>query len=682
MPSWVSIQDDTEATLLFPPAANRYESLVISLVTILERASLLRGAQAVAKNTSQANKEAENVSDLPPLPFHPASEVTLVFSTAPDVFYTLTVCAAEAVRLLSRNLAILHSDRGVISFVYSLILTRTLKQVCADIDNVGDPLVAAFGHTTQELVNLVITGVACSNVFDNQKSMSLSIDGPATSSLRGVSQQPDVGYLSLHECLNYLEVGHLLKNPKYPIWVVGSETHYTVLFALDPRVGKLSAHEKREGMFDGMVFLNAMFCPYFVVGSLLTVYRPQCLTLPACFHFYSPTCFYSALLAEVKGIFQQLDPQNNGFLTRDTAAILVESLGLDASTVSVLDPDRQGIVLWEAVRAHFCPYPEEAKASAKPAPGARGDGGGGNGGSGDGSQPGSGSGATPATWSCPACTLTNAYALTKCAVCGSNRPAAPPPSAAPAAPAPAAPAPAAPAAPAKDWSCGVCTYWNTGARSRCEICDSAKPAPPPAPAPAPAPADSQGGVSSTSTSTSTSGGGGGKGNGSGNEEQKAPAPVPVARKLPRIGDGQPQSFSLYHINGLGGIVKKKASPTASRTTSLASVPSGGPSDMADTSNTGVSTYPGTATIADSSQSMTEALPSKSPVLQGATYTVSNRSQTAVALETPVVICRCEISLFDVTVNKSLSYAANLREIIGTRWPTAQVDYVGPAPKIT
>ena len=40
-----------------------------------------------------------------------------------------------------------------------------------------------------------------------------------------------VGLLSQLEALRYLEVGHYFKQPSHPIWVVASESHYSLLFA-------------------------------------------------------------------------------------------------------------------------------------------------------------------------------------------------------------------------------------------------------------------------------------------------------------------------------------------------------------------------------------------------------------------------------------------------------------------
>lgn len=40
-----------------------------------------------------------------------------------------------------------------------------------------------------------------------------------------------VGLLTLFEWYQYVEVGSNLKSPELPIWVVCSESHFTVLFA-------------------------------------------------------------------------------------------------------------------------------------------------------------------------------------------------------------------------------------------------------------------------------------------------------------------------------------------------------------------------------------------------------------------------------------------------------------------
>lgn len=45
--------------------------------------------------------------------------------------------------------------------------------------------------------------------------------------LRGLSEQSDIGFLTLMEQLRYCTVGSFYKNPKNPVWVMASETHLT-----------------------------------------------------------------------------------------------------------------------------------------------------------------------------------------------------------------------------------------------------------------------------------------------------------------------------------------------------------------------------------------------------------------------------------------------------------------------
>ena len=122
----------------------------------------------------------------------------------------------------------LDSSEAVLQFVVSLILTRGLETLKLDMDDFENPMVGRFGHCSQELVNLMLTGKATSNVFDGQQDLG---DGLL---LRGVSAESPlpIGYLSELESLRYITVGNTFKFPTYPLWIVGSSTHYTVLFGL------------------------------------------------------------------------------------------------------------------------------------------------------------------------------------------------------------------------------------------------------------------------------------------------------------------------------------------------------------------------------------------------------------------------------------------------------------------
>lgn len=145
--------------------------------------------------------------------------------------------AEEARGLVELMLDAWKSPMGVYYFTLSLLHTRSVDGIRADMDAPDCSLTVHFGHCAQELLNLLISGRATSNVFDGVKTMG-------ETSLRGVRERTRVGYLTQLEALRYCEVGNNLKTPQLPVWVIGSQSHFTVLFAVDRRLGVLSAEEE------------------------------------------------------------------------------------------------------------------------------------------------------------------------------------------------------------------------------------------------------------------------------------------------------------------------------------------------------------------------------------------------------------------------------------------------------
>ena len=89
---------------------------------------------------------------------------------------------------------------------------------------------------------------------------------------------------------------------------------------------------------------------------------------------------------------------------------------------------------------------------------------------------------TPAQWECTACTFTNSDAMTKCEMCATPAPVPVPSTPAPV-PVPSTPAPAPVSSTPAQWACSACTFANNAAVSKCGICGTDKPAPAPAPVP-------------------------------------------------------------------------------------------------------------------------------------------------------------------------------------------------------
>jgi hypothetical protein len=64
-------------------------------------------------------------------------------------------------------------------------------------------VIGQFGHCNQDLINLLLTGRATSNVFDGEMSLG---DGMGDLCVRGVDRTCDIGYLTHLEALRYCQV--------------------------------------------------------------------------------------------------------------------------------------------------------------------------------------------------------------------------------------------------------------------------------------------------------------------------------------------------------------------------------------------------------------------------------------------------------------------------------------------
>ncbi|KAK3739574.1 hypothetical protein QZH41_018315 [Actinostola sp. cb2023] len=156
------------------------------------------------------------------------------------------------------------SSSGCVLLLYSSILSRTIKRVISDMDDPNNKLMGAHGYCTQvgtgikgpqilpivtrylysylvkilvslllsqEMVNLITTGRATSNAFDY--TIELDSGGPNVVLLKGLERQSEVGLLSLFEHYGSCQVGEYYKTPKYPIWVICSESHFSVMFSTE-----------------------------------------------------------------------------------------------------------------------------------------------------------------------------------------------------------------------------------------------------------------------------------------------------------------------------------------------------------------------------------------------------------------------------------------------------------------
>lgn len=148
-----------------------------------------------------------------------------------------TSSEAETRELLRSNLDQFTSPKGsgLVQFMLSVVFTRGVSVISSEMDSISGAetsgqLIGGHDYCTQELVNLLLCGRASSNVFNGERKLDDSSDAVT---LHGIPSQCSVGFLSLFEAYEYLVVGSHLKQPACNIWVVCSESHYSVLFA-DP----------------------------------------------------------------------------------------------------------------------------------------------------------------------------------------------------------------------------------------------------------------------------------------------------------------------------------------------------------------------------------------------------------------------------------------------------------------
>uniref|UniRef100_A0A1I8P9S4 Ubiquitin carboxyl-terminal hydrolase MINDY n=1 Tax=Stomoxys calcitrans TaxID=35570 RepID=A0A1I8P9S4_STOCA len=136
----------------------------------------------------------------------------------------------ELERYYSHNFDILSAKYGVLLFMYTVLLTKDIENVNSELLDTSEPLIHnTYGYGSQALINLMLTGRAVAHVWDNDQDVG-------GLKLRGIDEQSDIGFITLMEQMRYCTVGSFYKNPRNPVWVMGSETHLTVLFSNEKRL--------------------------------------------------------------------------------------------------------------------------------------------------------------------------------------------------------------------------------------------------------------------------------------------------------------------------------------------------------------------------------------------------------------------------------------------------------------
>ncbi|XP_008194678.1 ubiquitin carboxyl-terminal hydrolase MINDY-3 homolog isoform X2 [Tribolium castaneum] len=178
-----------------------------------------------------------------------------------------------------------------------------LEEVQSDNSNdTSEPLIDdTYGYGSQSLINLMITGRATTYVWDHEQDVG-------GLKLKGLEKQSQIGFITIMEHLRYCTVGSFYKNPIHPVWVLGSDTHLTVLFSTERRL--VSPETKTD---------------------------------------------------QAKRVFKHFDPDGNNFISSSLLQDVLQALDLVSEEEYVevmrkkLDPENLGIILLNSFMDEFFP---------------------------------------------------------------------------------------------------------------------------------------------------------------------------------------------------------------------------------------------------------------------------------------------------------------------------------------
>ncbi|KAF2905796.1 hypothetical protein ILUMI_00391 [Ignelater luminosus] len=289
--------------------------LIHALCEILQQCSTERYHIIYLKNQDLERESSSSVinGDTSKEEFNDNDLATLneIFDADAKIFHDNLVVhmyplIADVEKYYKENINSLKAQYGVLLFLYSVIATKGLEHVKME-SGTNDPLIdETYGYGSQNLINLMITGKAVTYVWDNYQDVG-------GLKLKGLDKQSQIGFITLMEHLRYCTVGSFYKNPIHPVWVLGSETHLTVLFSDERKL--VSPETKSE---------------------------------------------------EARRIFKSFDPDGNNFISSSSLQEVLAALDLvsDQEYVDImkkkLDSENLGIILLNAFMDEFFPKEESS----------------------------------------------------------------------------------------------------------------------------------------------------------------------------------------------------------------------------------------------------------------------------------------------------------------------------------
>lgn len=128
-----------------------------------------------------------------------------------DLFHTRIRCTKcqnedDLRTYVKSKLSMFQETFGVVLYLYSIILTKGIEQIKNEVEDPGEQFIDSIhGHGSQSLINLLLSGKAVTNVWDNDKDIS-------GLKLRGIPRQSTIGFLTLMEYMRYCEDENLIIN--------------------------------------------------------------------------------------------------------------------------------------------------------------------------------------------------------------------------------------------------------------------------------------------------------------------------------------------------------------------------------------------------------------------------------------------------------------------------------------
>ncbi|KAM4705166.1 LOW QUALITY PROTEIN: ubiquitin carboxyl-terminal hydrolase MINDY-3 [Rhinophrynus dorsalis] len=298
MPNWRNCQDEEQKDVLCQTLSD-----ILEMASFNNSSSCCLACWNKGKAMQQSDREIQSESSQPEEQPTALAAEELGFERFHALIQKRTFRSfSELKGAIWDEYSMWRNKFGVLLFLYSVILTKGIENVKNEIEDADEPLIdPVYGHGSQSLINLLLTGHAVSNVWDGDRECS-------GMKLLGIHSQANVGFLTLMESLRYCKVGSYLKSPKFPIWVIGSETHLTVFFTKE-----------------------------------MSLVAPE-----------SPS-------EQARRVFQTYDPEDNGFIPDALLEDIMKALDLVSETEYVnlmktkLDPEGLGIILLGAFLQEFFP---------------------------------------------------------------------------------------------------------------------------------------------------------------------------------------------------------------------------------------------------------------------------------------------------------------------------------------